>query len=117
MVAVVTPNPTIPAALPTAEAYTWFTQTAEKRGPAWGNEVTLRAVERLIAFEASSYIARRSPTPLQMIIGARDHRVVSGLAFSAFSTALEPKRLVILPGGHFAPYYEGFEQMSHSARD
>ena len=71
---------------------------AEKRGPAWGNEGTLRAVERLTEFEAGSSIARRSATPRQRIIGARDPLVVSDLAFSTCTTALEPKRLVILTG-------------------
>jgi len=117
MIPVVTANPTTPAALPTADAYKWFTQTAENRAPTWRNEVTLRTVEMLTEFEAGSYIARISPTPLLMIIGASDHLVVADLAFSAFNAALEPKRLVILPGGNFAPYYGSFEQASHSARD
>ena len=31
--------------------------------------------------------------------------------------ALEPKKLVILPGGHFDAYVSGFEAASGAARD
>jgi len=30
---------------------------------------------------------------------------------------LPPKELVMLPGGHFTPYYEEFERTSTAARD
>jgi hypothetical protein len=65
-----------------------------------------------------TYIERVSPTPLLVIIAAGDHLAVADEAFAAFNVAREPKKLVILPGGHFEAYVEpGFEMASGVARD
>jgi fermentation-respiration switch protein FrsA (DUF1100 family) len=39
------------------------------------------------------------------------------LAIAAYERAIEPKSLVILPGGHFDAYMDGFDQASAAARD
>ena len=53
-----------------------------------------------------------------MIIAAGDHLAVAGEAFAAFNVAREPKKLAILPGGHFDAYLgPGFEMASGAARD
>lgn len=39
------------------------------------------------------------------------------LALAAYEKAREPKKLVLLPGGHFDAYVEGFEHSSVPARD
>jgi uncharacterized protein len=36
----------------------------------------------------------------------KDHLAVSDLAIAAYERAFEPKRLVLLPGGHFEAYVE-----------
>jgi len=118
MIPVVTNDPAGMAALPTADSYQWFTETGNTRAPAWKNEVTLRTVEMLMEYEPGSYIERVSPTPLLMIIAARDHLAVADEAFAAFNQAREPKKLVILPGGHFEAYVgPGFDLASGAARD
>src|SRR5579884_4243745 len=79
---------------------------------------TLPTVEMLMEYEPGTYIERVSPTPLLMIIAAGDHLAVADEAFAAFNRAREPKKLVILPGGHFDAYVgPGFEQASGAARD
>lgn len=46
-----------------------------------------------------------------MVVAAGDHLTPSDLALEAYSRALEPKRLELLPGGHFDAYLgQGFEQ-------
>jgi fermentation-respiration switch protein FrsA (DUF1100 family) len=105
------------AALPTADSWEWFTQTARTRAPAWRNQVTLRTVEMLGEYEPGSYIERISPTPLLMLIAAGDHLTVADEAFAAYNRALEPKCLVILNGGHFDAYVKAFERSSTAARD
>ena len=45
MIPVVSENPAGPAALPTADSWTFFTETGRTRAPAWKNEVTLRSIE------------------------------------------------------------------------
>lgn len=117
MLPVVTSEANGAAALPTADSWEWFTQTASRRAPAWRNQVTLRTVEMLGEYEPGSYIERISPTPLLMLIAAGDHLTVADEAFAAYNRALEPKRLVILNGGHFDAYVKAFERSSTAARD
>ncbi len=117
MLAVVTSELNGSAALPTADSWEWFTQTAKTRAPAWHNQVTLRTVEMLAEYEPGSYIERISPTPLLMLVAANDHLTVADEAFAAYNRALEPKRLVVLNGGHFDAYVKGFEHSSTAARD
>ena len=117
MIPVVAEDPVGPAALPTADSWTWFTETGRSRAPSWRNEVTLRTVEMLGEYEPGSYIERISPTPLLMIIADGDHLAVADEAFSAYNRALEPKKLLVLKGGHFDAYVRDFEASSGAARD
>jgi uncharacterized protein len=107
MVPVVTDDPLGAAALPTPDSFTWFTETGRDRAPSWRNEVTLRSVELLTEYEPGTYIDRISPTPLLMLVARGDHLTVADEALAAYNRALEPKRLVILPGGHFDAYTDG----------
>jgi fermentation-respiration switch protein FrsA (DUF1100 family) len=61
------------------------------------------------------YIDRISPTPLMVVIGANDHLTVADEALAAFNRALEPKKLVLLPGGHFDAYTNDFATASGEA--
>ncbi len=117
MMPVVAEDPMAPAALPTADSWQWFTETGHTRAPSWRNEVTLRTVEMLGEYEPGDYIARISPTPLLMLIADNDHLAIAEEAFLAFNRALEPKRIVVLNGGHFDAYVHDFERASAAARD
>jgi cephalosporin-C deacetylase-like acetyl esterase len=117
MVAVVSDDPAVPCALPTPDSFSWFTATAKDRATAWRNEVTMRSVEMLSEYEPGIYIDRISPTPLLMVVAAGDHLAVADEAFAAYNRALEPKRLVVLPGGHFDAYVEEFELSAGPAVD
>ncbi len=117
MVPVVNDDPLGPAALPTPDSFAWFTETGRSRAPAWRNEVTLRSVELLSEYEPGVYIDRISPTPLMMVIGANDHLTVADEALAAFNRALEPKKLVLLPGGHFDAYTDDFSTAATEAAD
>jgi hypothetical protein len=117
MLPVVAENPTAPSALPTADSYQWFSETAATRAPSWRNQVTLRTVEYGFGYEPGAYIGLISPTPLLLIVAVKDHLAVSDLAIAAYERALEPKRLVLLPGGHFDAYVSEFDQSSGPACD
>jgi fermentation-respiration switch protein FrsA (DUF1100 family) len=117
MIPVVAADPMAPSALPTADSYKWFTETAAARAPSWRNEVTVRTIEYGFGYEPGAYIGLISPTPLLLIVGVKDHLTVSDIAIAAYERAREPKRLVLLPGGHFDAYVEGFEQSFEPARD
>jgi len=117
MLPVVAEDPMAPSALPTADSYKWFTTTAATRAPAWRNEVTLRTIEYGFGYEPGAYIGLISPTPMLMIVAIGDHLTVSDLAIAAYERGYEPKRLVLLPGGHFDAYIETFDQSVGPACD
>lgn len=117
MVPVVDENPLAPSALPTADSWQWFSETGRTRAPAWRNEVTLRSVEMFTEYEPISYLPYISPTPLLLMPARGDHLVPAEITIAAYEKAREPKRLQILPGGHFDAYVSGFEAASVPARD
>ena len=117
MVPVVDKDPLAPSALPTPDSYTWFSETHDLRAPSWRNEVTLRSVEMFTEYEPVSYIAYISPTPLLLLPAQNDVLTPTDLAIAAYEKAREPKKLQILPGGHFDAYVAGFEHSSIPASD
>ena len=117
MVPVVDPDPMAVSVLPTLDSWEWFSETGKDRAPAWSNEVTQRSVEMFMEYEPGAYIERVSPTPLLMVVAAGDHLTPYDLALEAYQRAREPKRLVMLPGGHFDAYVKDFDTASGAARD
>ncbi len=118
MMPVVTEDPTAPAALPTADSYEFFTRTRRDRAPAWENQVTLRSIELFQGYEPGRFLPLISPTPLQMVVCPNDRLVAGEAAAAAYADAVHPKKLVIVPGGHFEAYTgPGFEISSSAARD
>ena len=118
MVPVVDPDPTVPAALRTADAYEWVTRMQKEEAPDWRNEITLRSLEMLRGYEPGLYLPLVSPTPLLMVVAPHDRLVAGEWACAAYERAVHPKKLVLIPGGHF-DVYDGqpFELSSQAARD
>lgn len=94
-----------------------FIKASEDEDALWRNEVTLRSLEHMGAYEPGTVIKFVSPTPLLMIVGLNDTITPPDLALEAYERALHPKKLVTHPGGHFATYYQYFGQSSTAARD
>jgi len=117
MVPVVDEDPLAACALPTPDSWSWFSETGMNRAPAWRNEVTLRSVEMFTEYEPVSYMPYISPTPLLLLVAAGDHLVPAELAIAGYEQAREPKKIIIMPGGHFDAYVKGFEAASGPARD
>jgi fermentation-respiration switch protein FrsA (DUF1100 family) len=117
MVPVVAEDPAAPCALPTRDSWEWFSETGKTRAPSWRNEVTLRSVEMFSEYEPITYLPYISPTPLLMQPAIGDHLTPCDLAVAAYEKAREPKKLNILPGGHFDAYVKGFDDSSGPARD
>ena len=83
----------------------------------WRNEVTLRSWELYDEYEPAAFIERIAPTPLLMIVGIEDTMTPAEDALAAYNRALEPKKLVTIPGTHYAVYLDQFERTSTAARD
>lgn len=117
MLPVVAADPMAPCALPGQDGHAFFTESQRDRAPGWRNEVTLRTLEMAFEYEPGDYIARIAPTPLLMIVADEDRLTATDLALEAYGRAREPKRLVLIPGGHFDPYLTQFDRASAAARD
>jgi fermentation-respiration switch protein FrsA (DUF1100 family) len=53
-----------------------------------------------------------------MVVAPNDRLVAGEVACEAYETALHPKKIVLVPGGHFEAYVgRGFEISSGAARD
>lgn len=114
---VVAEDPAAMAALPSRDAWDWFSRQGKTRAPAWRNEVTLRSFDRLFEYDPGAAIARIAPTPLLMIVAEADAVTPADLALEAFARAREPKSLALVPGGHFDVYEAGFDRAAGLAAD
>jgi uncharacterized protein len=118
MLPVVTADPETNAALPTRDSYEWLTTAARDRAPQWRNEVTLLSMEFFRGYEPGNWIPLIAPTPLLMIVAPHDRLADGQLTTAAYETALHPKKLVLVSGGHFDAYTgPGFDATSVPARD
>jgi uncharacterized protein len=111
--AIVSADPAVPAAYRAPEAIDFYRQPV----PAgiWENTVTVRSARAARMYEPGVWIDRVSPTPLLMVVGRSDTITLTDLALAAYERALEPKRLELIPGGHFDPYLSDFAQSSRAA--
>jgi uncharacterized protein len=82
-----------------------FMQASLEQAEEWKNEVTLESLENLFEYEPGALIRFVSPTPLLMIVGARDNVCFPDLAFEAYENALEPKSLHVHGAGHWGTYF------------
>ncbi|MFF4962025.1 alpha/beta hydrolase [Streptomyces sp. 900105755] len=81
----------------------------------WENSVTVQSNRRFRSYDPGYWIDQISPTPLMMLVATHDTVAPTDLAFRAYERALEPKELVVIPGGHFDPYLAGFDASTSAA--
>jgi cephalosporin-C deacetylase-like acetyl esterase len=113
--ALVGADPAVPASYRAQEAINFFLQELPE-GTTWENEVTIRSTRAARMYEPGLWTDRVSPTPLLMVVALGDTVTVADLALAAYERALEPKRLELIPGGHFDPYLSSFSKSSGAAR-
>jgi uncharacterized protein len=113
---VVSADPATPAAYRSPEAVAFYNQPVPA-GVRWENQVTVRSTRAARMYEPGQSVSRVSPTPLLMIIGLNDTITLADTGLAAYERALQPKKLVTIPGDHFDPYLSRFDQSSGAARD
>lgn len=101
----------------TSPAAVSFLSKPASRPETWDNMVTIRSMERARDYEPAIYVERISPKPLLMVVADQDTVTLTDLALQTYNNALEPKKLVLIPGEHWAPYIDQFEQASITARE
>ena len=78
----------------------WVRATPPEKLKSWDNRLTLRSLELYRTYEPGAFVAQISPTPLLMITTDNDTVTPTDEILGAYNRALEPKRLVMLQGGH-----------------
>jgi len=114
IIAAVSDDPGVACAMVGVDSYEYFMNT-RSFAPNWKNEVTLRSTELFRENEPGHFISRISPTPFLMIVGDNDLLTATDICLTAYEKALEPKKLVMIKGGHFTPYVEHFKVTSEAA--
>ena len=112
---IVSADPAIPASYRAKDAIEFYLQPVPDG--AWENSAPVRSTRAARMYEPGTWITRVSPTPLLMIVALQDTITLTDLELAAYERALEPKRLVTIPGGHFDPYITRFDQSSAAALD
>jgi fermentation-respiration switch protein FrsA (DUF1100 family) len=112
--AIVSADPAVPAAYRAPDAIAFYRQPIPEG--IWENTVTVRSTRAARMYEPGLWVGRVSPTPLLMVVGLNDTITLADMALDAYERALEPKRLELIPGGHFDPYLSSFAEASGAAR-
>jgi hypothetical protein len=112
--AIVSVDPAESAAYRAPEAIDFYLQSVP--AGTFVNRVTVRSTRAARMYEPGAWISRVSPTPLLMVVARQDTITLTDVALGAYERALEPKRLELIPGGHFHPYLSSFGQASGAAR-
>jgi fermentation-respiration switch protein FrsA (DUF1100 family) len=108
-------DPNVPAQYHTPDTVAFLSQ--EVPPGIWRNELTIQSNRRARMYEPGRWIDRVSPTPLLVIATTHDTVAPTDLVLAAYERALEPKSLVLIPGGHYTAYLEGFGTSSKAAVD
>lgn len=93
-----------PCVLPGQESLCFFTENSAAAN--WRNEITLESLEKMREFDPVSLIHMLTPTALLIIAAEADTLIPLDALRAAFERAKEPKRMVVLPIGHFDVYQE-----------
>lgn len=111
-------DPAEPHLFPGRRTYDYYhSHKAANPSIGWENKVTIQSVQYLLEFDVSAWIERVAPTPMLMIVAADDVSTPTDIALRAYHKALDPKKLMIVPGDHYGSYLEAFDQTSAAARD
>ncbi len=114
--AVASADTALPASYRTKDAIDFYLQPLGGKAR-WENTVTMRSTRLARMYEPGVWTPRVSPTPLLMIVASHDTITLTDLALASYEQALEPKKLVLIPGGHFDAYLSGFQISSGAAVD
>jgi len=95
-----------PVVFPGRDAYEYYTAPKD-----FINYVTVRSLEYSREYRPGLNIELIAPTPLLMIVADQDTVTPTDIALGAYENAREPKRLVMLEGGHFSPYSVHFDRV------
>ena len=96
-----------------SETAEWI--TAKDRGARYRNELTLRSFDLLRTYEPRSFVPSIAPTPLLMIIAARDTTTPTAWQEETFASGGEPKKLLTIDCRHYDVYMDKLDEAAQAA--
>lgn len=99
------------------EGYEYLMNGPVGQPDTWDNSFVTRSLNYALQYDVRPVAEQISPTPLMMILALKDVAMPVDLALGFFESALEPKELVLLDGGHYDMYLpgHGFEETIEAA--
>ncbi len=79
------------------------------------NELTLRSFDLLRSYEPMSFVPAIAPTPLLMIIAARDTTTPTAWQQETFARSGEPHKLLSIDCRHYDVYMESLDEAARAA--
>ena len=103
-----------PCVLPGSEPYDAFMEFKDA-APNWRDEITIESLEKVREFDPVSHLHLLAPTALLVIAAENDSLLPVATVKTSYDRAADPKKLVILPIGHFEIYQDPW--LSRAADD
>ncbi len=104
---------TTPAAAKGSETAEWV--ASKDTSGRYRNELTLRSFDLLRTYEPMSFVPSIAPTPLMMIIAARDTTTPTAWQEETFASAGGPKKLLTIDCRHYDVYMGKLEEAAQAA--
>lgn len=96
-----------------SEAAEWV--AAKDTSARYRNELTLRSFDLLRTYEPISFVPAIAPTPLLMIIAARDTTTPTAWQEETFASGGEPKKLLTIDCRHYDVYMDALDEAAQAA--
>lgn len=82
------------AAMPNAEASSYYDRTSKADAPTWSPRMTAASLEPYFIYNAIAHAPLVAPAPLLIVHGTTDAQLLPEFAQQAYDAALEPKELI-----------------------
>lgn len=103
------------AAMPNAEAYSYYTRTHEADAPNWANQVTAASLQQFMMYNSVVHAPLVAPTPLLIMHGTRDMVLMPEYAQQAYDAAIGPKELIWIETHNHIELYDQNPYVSEAA--
>jgi fermentation-respiration switch protein FrsA (DUF1100 family) len=104
------------AAMPNAEAYSYYDRTSKADAPNWSRTMTAASLEPFLIYNAVAHAPLVAPTPLLIIHGTTDFALLPEYAQQAYEAAVGPKELIWMETHNHIELYDQDPYVSEAAR-
>jgi fermentation-respiration switch protein FrsA (DUF1100 family) len=102
------------AAMPNAEASSYYDRTSKADAPTWSPVMTAASLEPYFIYNAIAHAPLVAPAPLLILHGTTDAQLLPEFAQQAYDAALEPKELIWVETHNHIELYDQEPYVSHA---